>query len=190
MNAVTLEVSPLHVYPEQQCADLLISAYCYMQVAIAMHIIIVSSVKNYNIALLVPEKQFTNITPKNCPTCSCASSTNAEFYDPSKPETCCGDSEAKYRVNFIGTWSRNCHRDYYIYSAHWSPSWSPMTGVSHDHTYEVWNACMNDVSQGVASVSQFGSVAAIEIEYRARGDSVKDVIRGRLIDGHSTTIYG
>ena len=107
MHAVTLEVSSLYVYPELQCADLLISAYCYMQVAIPMHIIIVSSATNYNIALLVPEKQFTNITPKNCPTCSCASSTNAEFYDP---DTCCGASEAKYQVNFIGTWSRNCQR--------------------------------------------------------------------------------
>ena len=133
---------------------------------------------------LVPDEQFADRIPKNCRTCSCASSTNAEFYDPSKPETCCGASEAKYRVKFTGTWRRNCHSDYFFNPNHWSP----MTGVSHDHTYEVWNACMNNVSLGVALVSQTGSVTTIENEYRARGDSVKDIFGGSLIDGNGTTM--
>lgn len=62
-----------------------------------------------------------------------------------------------------------------------------MTGVSHDHTYEVWNACMKNVSRGVALVSQLGDVRTIEAEYRARGNSVKDIIKGGLIDGDGTT---
>ena len=117
--------------------------------------------------------------PVECPTCSCRSSSNAEFYHPSRPETCCGASEAKYRVKFVGTWTGACHPDYYFGSAHWSP----LTGVSHDHTYEVWNACMKNVSLGVALVSQRGSRTVIEAEYRAQGDSVKDIIRGNLIRG-------
>ena len=47
---------------------------------------------------------------------------------------------------------------------------------------------MNNVSRGVALVSQTGSVTTIQNEYRARGDSVKDIFRGRLIDGDETTM--
>lgn len=122
---------------------------------------------------------FTTNSTSGCPTCSCASSSNAEFYNPTRPETCCGASEAKYLVKFVGTWTSACHQDYYVSNAHWSP----LTGVSHDHNYEVWNACMKNVSRGVALVSQTGGVTVIEEEYQARGDSVKDVITGVRIDG-------
>ena len=43
----------------------------------------------------------------------------------------------------------------------------PLTGISHDPKYEVWNACMFSVSEGVALVSQFGRVDVIEGEYAA-----------------------
>ena len=126
----------------------------------------------------VPAKVPPEVEPK-CPTCSCGSSFNAEFYHPSRPETCCGASEAKYRVTFVGTWTSACHPDYYPPNPHWSP----LTGVSHDHTYEVWNACMKNVSPGVALVSQRGNTTIIEAEYRAQGDSVKDIIAGNGIPG-------
>ena len=130
---------------------------------------------------VAPPEMFTTNT--ECPTCSCASSSNAEFYNPLRPETCCGASEAKYSVRFQATWTRPCHEDYYFDSAHWSP----LTGVSHDHTYEVWNACMKNVSNGVATVSQTGAVHVIEDEYKNRGDSVRDIIRGETIGGDGLT---
>ena len=125
--------------------------------------------------------------PAACPTCSCRSSSNAKFYHPSRPETCCGASEAKYHVTFVSTWTNPCHPDYYFPNAHWSP----LTGVSHDHTYEVWNACMKKVSPGVALVSQRGNVTVMEAEYLAQGSSVKDIIRGNeiLSDGTVTVEF-
>ena len=120
---------------------------------------------------------------RECPTCSCISTRQAEFYHPWQPETCCGASEAKYRVTFVGAWTSTCQPDYYPPNAHWSP----LTGVSHDHTYEVWNACMKNVSDGVALVSQRGMVNVIEAEYQAQGDSVKDIINGTGIAGDGMT---
>jgi len=132
---------------------------------------------------IVPAEHFTEDPPQNCPTCSCASSENAEFYDPSKAETCCGAGEAEYRVKFTGTLTSTCHSDYYMKSVRWSP----LTGVSHDSSYEVWNACMNNVSPGVALVSLNGSVTTIQDEYTAQGNSVKDIIQGCSIFGNSFT---
>ena len=80
-----------------------------------------------------------------------------EFYNPTRPETCCGASEAKYLVKFVGTWTGTCHQDYYFSNAHWSP----LTGVSHDYTYEVWNACMKNVSRGVKGYDNFGNLARL-----------------------------
>ena len=47
---------------------------------------------------------------------------------------------------------------------------------------------MKNVSRGVALVSQTGNVSVIEDEYEARGDSVKDSIRGVTIDGDGMTM--
>ena len=46
---------------------------------------------------------------------------------------------------------------------------------------------MQNVSAGVALVSQRGMVDVIEAEYRARGDSVKDIINGSGIPGDGMT---
>ena len=68
-----------------------------------------------------------------------------------------------------------------------APHWSPLTGVSHDPTYEVWEACMLNVSRGVALVSQFGQTSVIQTEYRARGEAVRSIYRGRGISGFGET---
>jgi len=47
---------------------------------------------------------------------------------------------------------------------------------------------MYNVSNGVALVSQLGSVSTIRAEYRAQGDSVKEIISGGLIDGDGMTM--
>ena len=117
-----------------------------------------------------------------CSTCCCNSTGNVEFYNPRGFNPPCTASEAVYRVKFVGSWTRQCHPDYYFSSAHWSP----LTGVSHDPSYEVWNACMYNVSTGVALVSQIGSTRTIEGEYRAAGSKVKDTFRSRGILGAGT----
>ena len=117
---------------------------------------------------------------ESCSTCCCNSSRNVEFYDPKVPEhntVCQETSVATYRVTFVGTWTAGCHPDYYRTSAHWSP----LTGVSHDPSYEVWNGCMYNVSPGVERVSRFGSTGTIESEYTAQGSKVFDRLRGNSI---------
>lgn len=88
-------------------------------------------------------------------------------------------------VTFVGTWTAGCHPDYLVPERHWSP----LTGASHDPSYEVWNACMYNVSQGVALVSQQGETATIEGEYKAQGDKVLDTGRGSLIDGDGRSSF-
>ena len=62
---------------------------------------------------------------------------------------------AVYEVKFVATWTETCHPDYYVSNAHWSP----LTGISHKPEYELWDACMYDVSPGVATVSQTGDTS-------------------------------
>ena len=126
--------------------------------------------------------QCTKTPVEVCSTCCCNSTGNVEFYNPRGFNPPCTASEAIYRVKFVGTWTRQCHPDYYFSSGHWSP----LTGVSHDPSYEVWNACMYNVSTGVALVSQLGSTGTIEREYEAAGSKVKDTFRGRVIVGAGT----
>jgi len=91
---------------------------------------------------------------------------------------CTASGEPEYKVRFKSTWTATAHPNYYFSTAHWSP----LTGVSHDPKYEVWNACMFNVTRGVALVSQLGRVDVIENEYAAQGDLVKDIILGAHID--------
>jgi len=51
----------------------------------------------------------------------------------------------------------------------------------------VWNGCMFNVSEGVALVSQIGSVRTIETEYAAQGNLVKDTILGKRIEKDGET---
>ena len=62
---------------------------------------------------------------------------------------------AIYEVKFVATWTNTCHPDYYVSNAHWSP----LTGISHKPEYKLWDACMYDVSPGVALVSQTGDTS-------------------------------
>ena len=78
-----------------------------------------------------------------------------EFYVPSEGEPNCTAADVVYEVKFVATWTATCHPDYYFSSAHWSP----LTGISHKPEYELWDACMNDVSPGVATVSQTGATS-------------------------------
>ena len=114
-----------------------------------------------------------------CPTCCCRSTDNIEFYDPRGPEPICTARPARYLARFVSTWTAECQPDYYPRSAHWSP----LTGASHNSSYEVWDACMYNVSRGVALVSQIGATSVIMREYAEQGERVKDTFRGRVIFG-------
>ena len=133
--------------------------------------------------------------PRECPAvpnvdleevngCCCKSTDNVKFYLPKGPNPICTASgEPNYRVRFKSKWTKRLHPNYYFTNAHWSP----LTGASHDPEYEIWNACMFNVSEGVALVSQLGQVDVIEAEYAAQGDLVKDVILGRRINRDGET---
>ena len=103
-------------------------------------------------------------TPEDCPTCCCQSSANVEFYDTAEPEPTCTAPPAVFEAKFVSTWSgeatQTCHPTYYFPDAHWS--WP--TGISHKPEYELWDACMKDVSPGVATVSQTGSTCKLVAE--------------------------
>lgn len=118
-----------------------------------------------------------------CSTCCCNSSENVEFYNPDRPEPWCTAPPARFSVRFVGTWSRVCHPDYYFSSAHWSPP----TGASHNTKYQMWDACMGNVSRGVALVSQFGTTTVIFREYSAAGDNILDTFRASGILGVGAT---
>ena len=119
----------------------------------------------------------------DCTTCCCDSSEDLEFYNPDIPEPWCSAPPAIYTVRFVGTWTEVCQPDYYPSNAHWSPP----TGASHDTSYQMWDACMDDPSDGVARVSQTGSTVIIEGEYEAAGDSILDTFRGSVISGGGVT---
>ena len=104
---------------------------------------------------IVPAQCPTTSTVSGCSTCCCASSDNVEFYVPNQGEPNCTAPDAVYEVKFVATWTATCHPDYYFDNAHWSP----LTGISHKPEYELWDACMYDVSPGVAIVSQTGATS-------------------------------
>ena len=114
---------------------------------------------------------------EDCPTCCCESSENVEFYNPNLPEPHCTAPPAVFSVKFVATWSEACHPDYYFSSAHWSPP----TGASHNTKYQMWDACMDNVSPGVAQVSQIGATVLIEDEYQDAGNNISDTFKGSVI---------
>ena len=120
---------------------------------------------------------------EECSTCCCNSTDNIEFYNPAYPEPACNAQPAVYTVYFVGTWTGVCHPDYYFSNAHWSPP----TGASHNTEYHMWDACMDDVSRGVALVSQFGATGVIEREYFDAGENILDTFKGRVIGGGGMT---
>ena len=132
-------------------------------------------------------KVITNCPRKDaiaeCPTCCCETTPNVEFYNPDRPEPRCTAPPAVYSVKFVGTWTGACNPDYYVPTAHWSPP----TGASHNTEYRMWDACMDNVSPGVAQVSQTGATRLIEQEYAAAGSNILDSFKSQRINGSGET---
>ena len=132
----------------------------------------------------MPEECLRSDPIDACPTCCCESSEDVEFYNPDAPEPECTADATTYEVKFVATWSPTCHPDYYFDTS----VWSAPTGASHNIEYRMWDACMDDVSQGVAIVSQTGGTDDINKEYEAAGGYIYDTTEGDMIpDGSGTT---
>lgn len=121
-----------------------------------------------------------------CPTCCCKSSENLQFYDPQRPEPRCTAPPARYEMKFVSTWIRECQTDYYPINAHWSPP----VGCSHDPSYRVWDACMQNVTDGVALVSQIGATGEIRREFGLQGDAVGDIWVGARVPQRGDKLTG
>ena len=132
----------------------------------------------------MPEECLRSDPIDDCLTCCCESSEDVEFYNPDAPEPECTAQPALYDVRFVATWSPTCHPDYYFDNS----VWSPPTGASHNIEYRMWDACMDNVTEGVAIVSQTGGTSVINMEYEAAGDTILDTTEGDMIpDGSGTT---
>ena len=117
-------------------------------------------------------------TGLDCPTCCCESSENVEFYNPGAPEPECNAPPATYEIRFVFTWSNTCHPDYYFTDSHWtSPS-----AVVHNTAYRMWDACMQEVGDGVALLSQNGSLSKITTELLVEGLVNKSVLDAPIFD--------
>jgi hypothetical protein len=117
-------------------------------------------------------------TDLDCPTCCCESSENVEFYNPDAPEPECNAPPATYEIRFVFTWSNTCHPDYYFNDSHWtSPS-----AVVHNTAYRMWDACMQEVGDGVAILSQSGSLSKITTELLVEGLVNKSVLDAPIFD--------
>ena len=112
-------------------------------------------IQNDVIFFTVPARCPATTTVTGCSTCCCMSSSDVEFYQPSMAKLKCMVPAAVYEVRFVASWTSTCQPDYYFNNAHWSR----LTGISHKPEYELWDACMHNVSPGVALVSQTGDTS-------------------------------
>ena len=141
-------------FVNQVCMHLCILCWLHIFMTMDMAVVLLLSPT-------VPAECPVSSTVSGCSTCCCTSSDNVEFYVPSIGEPTCTAPAAVYEIRFVATWTAACHPDYYFGSAHWSP----LTGISHKPEYELWDACMYDVSQGVAVVSQTGSTCKLYFKH-------------------------
>ena len=122
---------------------------------------------------------------ENCGTCCCVNKGDVEFYDPHGENTVCTDeSDVEYIMSFKPSWTSMCHPDFY----HFRAGWSEVSGISHSNSYELWNRCTRDVSDGISEFSTTGDVETLQLEYEAAGDEIRDIFYTRILeDGKGET---
>ena len=120
----------------------------------------------------VPSKCPGSGTLAGCPTCCCSSSNNVEFYDPTRAEPVCTAPLALYEMKFVFTWSSDCQPDYIFSNSHWSPP----AAATHSQNYRMWDACMDNPSEGVGLVSRTGNTSVINMEIIEQG------FQGHILD--------
>ncbi|NP_001161531.1 F-spondin-like protein precursor [Saccoglossus kowalevskii] len=87
---------------------------------------------------------------------------------------CCACGSAKYRVTFIGQWTRSTHTK--DYPAGHGNHWSSLTGCSHSKDYIVFEYG-GYASEGIRRVAEWGSSSVLEQEMKSQGQNIRTVIR-------------
>ena len=132
---------------------------------------------------LLNERTGECVLPSECPICDdCVSSDNSHNYkkEACLPLLCFANKGVTYTVKFVGTWNDTSHPDFGFTFSHWSP----LTGASHKPSYEIWENCFRNVTQGVRNVAERGSPSRIHQEYSLHSQDVLDTIEnGSLIPG-------
>ena len=93
----------------------------------------------------------------DCVTC-CCTGENVDYFDEDIPEQNCSAPPAIYEITFVYTLSNECHPNFT------AGKWSRPFAGSHSGAYRLWDACMNNVSLGVANFSQTGDSGGIITE--------------------------
>ena len=102
-----------------------------------------------------------------------------EFYNPHGHNTkCTAQSGAEFIMSFKPSWTRQCHRDFYSVGA----SWSEVSGLSHRPSFELWNRCSRNVSEGISLFSTKGDVEELQLEYEAVGDDILESFYTRVLE--------
>ena len=121
---------------------------------------------------------------EECSTCCCTSSDNVEFFNPDAPELECTAPPAIYDITVVYTWSETCHPDYYFDDSQWF-----YVGISHLSLIRVWDACMNNLSEGVLTFSQTGDRSKFVAELLPLGIAGErlDFFRGSAVSDDTST---
>ena len=115
--------------------------------------------------------------PQECSICCCTSSENVEFYNANS-QLECNAPPAIYKITFYYTASEECQQDDI-------ESWSRPSVVSHGTGYRVWDACMDNVTVGVATFSQSGDLTQILAEGVTQAVTTMNVLDAPIFDGDS-----
>ena len=106
---------------------------------------------------------------QGCGTCCCVTKGDVEFYNPHGENTVCtAETDAQYILTFKPTWTSTCHPRFFPFGA----SWSEVSGLSHATSFELWNRCSRNVSDGISEFSMTGEVETLQLEYEAVGDDI------------------
>ena len=128
------------------------------------------------------------VLPSDCPVCDdCVSSDNNQNYKQKAclPLLCSANEKVDYTVRFVGTWNDTSHPSFGFQFSHWSP----LTGASHKPSYEIWENCFRNVTQGVQNVAETGNPMLIAREYNIHSEDVLDTINNAYVlpgDGEIT----
>ena len=140
------------------------SASAHPKVRLVCALIQLSKLRHLLAPLLpypAPEECFSDDPIKACKTCCCKSDDRVTFYDKYVPEPCCkAKSVASYTVRFVGTWSPECHPDYYTEEA----KWSEFVAASHKGGVRLWDHCFDKVTPGMQRLAEQGKGNLLEEE--------------------------
>ena len=109
-----------------------------------------------------------------------------EFFNPDAPEPECTASPALYDITVVYTWSEICHPDYYSDDS----QWIPILGLSHLPAFRLWDACMNNLSEGLLTFSQTGDGSILNgelLDQAFAGNRLDDVLGSMVSQGSDTS---